>query len=623
MIKNLENRRFSLYRVTAGIFVAFLLAGIGLILFQVLTSTASSKTSSRDSMEVELSNSPATLQQSNTSLKSLSDVDGLVELATNTHGFAYLQLLDRFLLHADARQLAALIEESTKIKSPHARHMTQDEVFRRFAVVNPLQAVVSLDKIPQIRRDHSLRIILAEWSHYDLDECVKYVNTLDEPDRVVAFITIMNTLSDISPNRLREIGENLNISADLSDLVAKHKEYVSQDHPAADWNRMLNDSTDNSSQFLEMLPVVMKWIEHEGLDALTQVRNSLGDDTLRLQLLHRALELHSRFSPHEAFSYAIQTYQTDMYPSVLRLARNWVIRDPDAVLVALAEIESIELRKSLVEAVLDVWAGLSPHEFLDQLDTLPHWLQEVAQEIAIRTMILVDPMEAANQLFTDSNNKGTLLQAQSIVNSWSNIDALEAFKWVATNPHVRKYRMGLVQIALANLSVDDSEQAMQAATEQSLNSLGLGMEADVVTWLASQDLEAAISMLPKTREGITRLMAYLAVGERLAKSEDYQAAISLALDLPEDFQTDYFDGLFSRWAQASPSLVYSELEQLPSTEARSSAAKWLVLYNRFLGEESLSKSQLEKLRSHITKRDLEDLKEQETFYDRFEHLLQD
>lgn len=555
-------------------------------------------------------------------MKSVSDVGGLLELATNTHGFAYLQLLDSFLPHADVGQLETIIDESNKIQSPHARHMTQDEVFRRFALVSPIQAIANLDKIPQIRRDHSLRIILAEWSHYDLDECVKHVNTMEESDRVLAFITIMNTLSDISPNRLREMKENLNISSDLNDLVAMHKEYESQDHPATDWNRMLNDSTGNSSQFLEMLPVVMKWIEHEGLDALTQVRNSLGDDTLRLQLLHRALELHSRFSPHEAFSYAIQTYQADMYPSVLRLASDWVIRDPDAVFVALAEIVSIELRKSLVEAVLDAWAGLNPHEFLDQLDNLPHWLQEVAQEIAIRTMLLVDPKEAANRLFAGSNNKGTLTQARVIVSSWSRIDALEAFQWLATNPHVRKYQMGLVQIALANLPVDDSEQAMQTATEQSLNSLGLGMEAYVVTWLATQDLQAAKSMLPRTREGITRLMAYLAVGERLAKNEDYQEAISLVHDLPEDFQTDYIDGLFSRLALANPALVYSELEQLPSIEARSSAAKWLVLYNRFFGEESLSKSQIENLRSHITQQDLEDLNEQARLYDRFEHLLQ-
>ncbi|MXW54008.1 MAG: hypothetical protein F4X44_13210 [Gammaproteobacteria bacterium] len=556
-------------------------------------------------------------------MNSVSDVsDRLMELATNTRGFAYLQLLDSFLLQADVGQLETIIDKSNQIQSPHALHLTQDEVFRRFALVSPIQAIANLDKIPQIRRDHSLRIILAEWSHYDLDECVKHVNTMEESDRVLAFITIMNTLSDTSPNRLREIKENLNISSGLNDLVAMNKEYESQDHPATDWNRMLNDSTDDSSQFLEMLPVVMKWIEHEGLDALTQVRNSLGDDTLRLQLVHRALELHSRFSPHEAFSYAIQTYQADMYASVHRLAMNWVIRDPDAVFVALAEIESIELRKSLEEAALDAWAGLNPHEFLDQLDNLPHWLQEVAQEIAIRTMLLVDPKEAANRLFVDSN-EGTLGQAQTIVSSWSSINALEAFQWVATNPHVRKYQLSLVQNALSNLSVEESEQAMQTATAQPLNSLGLGMEAYVVTWLAKQDLQAAKSMLPRTREGITRLMAYLAVGERLAKNEDYQEAISLVHDLPEDYHANYFDGLFRRFASARPALVYSEIEQLPSTEARSSAAKWLVLYNRFLGEESLSELQLEKLRSHITKEDLEDLNEQDRLYDIFEHLLQD
>ena len=198
------------------------------------------------------------------------------------------------------------------------------------------------------------------------------------------------------------------------------------------------------------------------------------------------------------------------------------------------------------------------------------------------------------------DNRGSQRQvASALVNSWAEKDALAALDWVLTDPFVDEisYRQSLLRPVLYFLARTNPDLAMDTALEQPLGRSRVGAEAHLIGSLAWRNLvDTAIKLLPRTREGNTRLNAYQSVGFTLLMRGEIDRAFSLGNDLPENNIDKYQYEIIERWAHRDHSAVYDNISRLRSKKLQSIAAYMLISNQR----NRMTNEQLREVANYLT-----------------------
>lgn len=99
-----------------------------------------------------------------------------------------------------------------------------------------------------------------------------------------------------------------------------------------------------------------------------------------------------------------------------------------------------------------------------------------------------------------------------------------------------------------------------------------GLEAEVISRIANQNLDLAVELLPQVREGITKTRAYTSVGNRYIDGGHSTEALELGIKLPNDDQASYYQSIAFSWVRIDPAGFVESLELLPTEEIRSKIA---------------------------------------------------
>ncbi|MCY4143488.1 MAG: hypothetical protein OXG08_07375 [Gammaproteobacteria bacterium] len=507
---------------------------------------------------------------------------------------------------SERHELIGLLYQSQEIEHSGRRASTLAAIGQRLADIDPYMALEVSLGVPMSIRASLLTGVYQEWSLANLDDAVASVQTLDTPMMQAALQTILETRSDLSDSRRREIASQFGREEFAYGLIAKQVATSLAERPEDAWNALLDDGMDDVYQLRELREVSLAWAERNGIAVLNEVHSALNeprDRWLRTELTSNVVEL----DPQAAFNHVLAQPPEERRFLLNLVASTWARSDPQGAFEAAASVEPASEAKILLGNVIQAWARNDPHEILSGLEQFDPEMRLVAAERAISSVAWSDPSEAA-KLVEEIRSK--VSNASSIESSLNyhrrEEDPRAALDWLLEEPQRGGTRRNsLIESTLEALAHVDPEHAFQVGLQQPLVWEGdTGMEAAVISELSSIDIEAAIALLPKVREE-SKVMSHVWMGVALVRQRDPHRALELGAQVPESDRDFYYAVIADDWAESNPIHLFEEMDQLDSPKLKSMMAQALLINQT--RSPILTQDQVERARSSLTQEDAEEV----------------
>ncbi len=526
-----------------------------------------------------------------TDITTLAGIQNLKDLEGAGSKFAQQVALYGLLQDANESKLAKLVEQSTEISPTSLQYSTQHAIFQRLASIDPRKALASVEKVPAHRHGSVISAIFAEWSHNSLDDAIAGAAKLDESKKTAALGGIMQSRDDLSDDLRRGIARQLGNEQYALDLIAQSQLSTVSGDPKATWNILVNDDQQDMAQVVMLVETAQAWYEEGGFGALLSMQDSLRDWTTRHIVLGSTIHRMSHDELESAFDKAVVNDQGGRWSIANIVTQAWVAVDPERAFAAVSTLDSGEVKQRLLETVVREWANDDPHVVLERLKELPDNVQRMAQEGAIISIARDDPVEASQLLSNVEGNRARSNIAWNLTSIWVNDDIHAALNWVLTDPVVANMRQQLLGQVLYQLAEVNPQLAFDTALNQPVSENREGLESTVIAYLARTNLQQALDMLSKVRDGRTKVAAYGNVGNELVRQGDVSQALKLAQEFVEPNKTQYLQSIVNTWSRMDPDNLLESMDRLPSSEVQSRAAMTLIASNwrgRRLTDEQLA-----------------------------------
>ena len=270
------------------------------------------------------------------------------------------------------------------------------------------------------------------------------------------------------------------------------------------------------------------------------------------------------------------------------VVRNLCRRQPDIALVSINVFPS----KYHDQVYLEIAEGMSDDDPVAALELLP--LTNVWPETP------PDPSRTG-----EFSNRPSLLyfSIKQIVSDAAEADPIATIEWL--NSEASKLddstRQQYLDEVFKGWSSSDPDQAFEMALQTPLKDGTSGLEATVVGWLTYRDLDRAIALLPRVREGETKAEAYSRVGLRLEDQDRLSDAVQLGNDLPENDREEYLDTLaFSVGTRTPFTYLESGIRELPTQGLQSRVARSALMVSGTVMSPDLTDQQQSQLKEYLT-----------------------
>lgn len=532
------------------------------------------------------------------------DLASIFELPTY---FERSVALDDMLKSANLPTLLDLLEQSHNVLGLEMRRSTQDQIFRKFATLDPIQALSHAQSFPRVQYEHFASQIYREWSMIDLDASLAYaeqhVPTLGRSGQQVVLEQIFRVAWDFLDEAKLQIAARLAIHPDRANALLKNMEKDKPlDNPTQAWKEVLsveNFGDDESDQLLQIALVV---IEMDGYAEFADLANSIQDRRIRTRLISRALS--NRMDTDEmgtVFKHAVQLFHETARPVVFECAERWAQSDPLAALDAMSNVSNDQIRKHLEELAIETWIERRPLEVVQQLELLPLEYREKAQTEGIFSMSLRHPKEATEYLDKISDERLRMNVMTNLLQNWALRDIEEAFTWFLDNPDLEipkgNSRSMLLDSLLSRVAPENAPSLIELALKYPVDETGSGWEGSIVGWLAYKDRTKAKALLPQVREGPGRFNAYVLIGLAMFRiDQNMNSVIELTEQLPADEHAEFFSEILGRSFLQE---AYEQIDKLPTPEAQARAALRL-LQKAATVPNTYTDQQIDNLKSFLT-----------------------
>lgn len=593
----MERNRFrSLGLVALGITLGVVATVFVLLGLNTLPSDSANESIAKRPADADIESERGELKGSGSTAKRERETDlGLLKFLTQApSAFERTEALYSLLLSADQKLLTKLLEQSENIGSETLKHTTQNTIVQRLTWVDPKLALSTIDSLPSDRHNPLISTVFGEWSIVDLDAAVAHAKILEQSRKYAAVQGIIGAQDNLSNGLTEGIAKELQI-----DLNVFEQENLSKSL-AADWQELIADEQSNMAQTAQLLRLAQEWVDQSGLDAIAQIDKSLNDPLLKKTVLGSVLQKAMLADPHAVLQQALN-FEDDLRELVLEtMARAWASIGPQEAMESISSIESHRIRRQMLDHFVTTWANYDPKGMFENFDLVPENLRSYAEEQAIRAIAQTTPADAVQFLANVSDEYVSFDLTMELATSWSDQDALAALNWALSHqfPNSSLERQ-VLNTVLRSVAADNPELALQTALDQPSDLIGLGLEATVVEEVARTDIERAISMLSQVREGYTQSFTSVAVGKALVRNNEIDRALELAQELPEESRDLYYNLVVNEWAYSNPKSLVSKLEELPSTEAKYTAAMDLTRLN--VGTNVLTTDQMTFVKSFLPK----------------------
>ena len=483
-------------------------------------------------------------------------------------------------------------------------------------VVGQLEPVSNQSELMHLQRylnvdqDTSMpmvQTVFRDWATTDLQSAIDSAKKLAVDTKNNALIGILKALSGQSLSSYRKVAKELGDEERGIDAYILSFATNRVNDPRAAWQEVIALFKPNHSNHTRALRnIARQWYEHIGFGVLDNVNISNLDKNVKSELIVHLLEHAVADKPNQAFQYSLAVPSENRESSATdRVVKTWAESDPKAAFQAASSIEKSGDREYFQRRVASIWALNEPREVIDHMEDFPPNIREYVIDDAISGIARVSPKEAAELAVIHGSGGPNDFLPSFVIGIWMETDLEAALNWVYSAALDEDKQYTWVSAITSNLVESDPRRAFDIAVKQEIpdiNLLGMemyetGLEAEVIWAITDEDLDLAVELLPKVREGKTRTSAYRAIGQRYIELGDSKKAFNLGLHLTEESQAEYFDSISWTWGNIDPAGLIESIEDFPTKEIRSNVASRMT---RGSSRNNFTDAQLEILKQYLS-----------------------
>ena len=520
----------------------------------------------------------------------LSDLQAfeLDDLYDSVSSFEFTATLYSLLVEKDEDGLLRFLKQSTSIESTIARQVVRALVFERLADIDPSMALEHVLDLPGQHRIESLETVFQEWAWSDLDAAIAAGIQLAHPLRNVALQTILQTRNDLSEKMQRDIGSRFGDIYSVERIIAEERSWLNTLTPEEAWNKVIEDEEQLTQRIGLLVNIAEDWWQQDSEGFLQKIVDSIelssdhwsSDEYVVLRLLVQALAEHS---PQDIFDQAANLSAPCKDALLYAIAQHWSRFDPSAALEVFSTYESDDRRKRLTRLVAQAWARSNPRELLALSSSLAHPWQVIAMEEAILSIGRDDRdeglrilLDARSRGFVGTNRVGTMNIENTFFSEWTKEDPKATIQWILANKEIEKHeRQRILKVIMRSLDPNDRSLTFEMAMSEFSDSPVYDLERTLIQTLASKDIEAAISLLPRIRAE-SKLSAISLVGGALVIEKRAKRALELGALLTNNQKLDYYGEILHQWARSNPKQLMESFSSLATNELKTLAARALT-----------------------------------------------
>lgn len=505
---------------------------------------------------------------------------------------------------ADEETLQQFLEESKNLNSVSLKDEIQDTIVQRIAINSPQSALKAVDELPTERRNALISIVFQAWSASNLEEAIKHAQTLDETTRKDAIESIVKARDDLADDELRAIARRLGGEGIALKVLAQkrpHNELIPD--PESEWNAFVQDHEKRVHDFDEAQSalfsfIIRSWIEQDGLEAVDTILESAPRQWSMMQPWTTLLDELVETDIQLALDLAVRVREITHRHHKLaeHVLERWTMSNPQAALDATFAIEAPTFRNRLQRQVFKTWSESDPYTLANSIGNFRADLQDRARWWSATEITKTSPQMAVEIVGEISDRDYREFATEWIVGEWAKHDIAQTLDWIQSDPRASHIQDSLEQRAFRELANHDPQLALETVLDMPVNAGEEGMEADLIGWIAFEDLDAAVAMLPFARKGVTQFRAYDEVIQSSLSHGDSERAMELFLEQAE------LEGAIRQGTRAlnylardAPHRLFASVEELPTGEWQAESARTLLRYHR--GKNTFTSDQLSNLRA--------------------------
>lgn len=529
-----------------------------------------------------------------------SEVGALVRILSK---FERTMALDRLLEDATSSRLLDLLIQTETVQPQHLRDEFRQGIIRKFAIIDPVEALKSIDETDQVSQTILVSAIFEEWSASSPDQAIKYVGDIEKPRRGYALQGLLKSGVELPESVRRELAHDFDIRQFALDQKAAALLTKSLDNPAKEWHSLLADFASDSDSLSDIqrnaaVHVASEWLGQDGIAVMPSLMESfpLRDD--KVWLTKGIIQRLAATDSDSLRSFAAEMERTHHWV-LMKAIEDWAASDGENALHAarVMDREDAVNPAKMQRATIDSWASNRPHSLVAALPRIPVELRLWSQQTALMAMGYSTPESVPALLRNVQDDLVREMVVINVVREWAKIDPYAAFEWASTDPTLKDVPGDPPGIVFGVVARQNPYAAIPIAKTFPVDSDGIGPEAGVINAMARLDVEAAIGMLDSARNKATRRSAYVGIGRALVRQGESGRAIQLVENEPEAVQSSYFNDFAYIWLEYHPLDMLAKIEDLPTIDAKKVCSS--LLQRRHEREPFLDAKDLEKIAKYV------------------------
>lgn len=509
-----------------------------------------------------------------------------------------------FLVHVNnwsREELALAIEQTAKIPNSIATVSIKELLVGELARTNPEQAFDKVWSFPSALWYDLLPIVFREWSRLNMDEALTAASNLVGTLQESAIRAILDEQEDFTESKIENLTRTLGLHALTQRLIQESEVQNLMGRPTEAWELMMANNAVDDEYWNVLVEVAKVWKQQDGINVLDHLYSDLYDRNI--STFTHVLQAIAEETPAQAFDWVVGTSPDVQSKTAAIVLEAWARQDPIGALDASARLADLGNGYWTRQVITSIWAKKDPRALIQHVPHLPKKNRNIAVSAALASLLPLDPNEALESLqqlrsvpgAVDHNAESTL------VSSWTKLDPTSAMEWVKTNKKSGSSEYVLMMREFARTyALIDPERALSVARDEASSSIfnSTYLEIEVLDSLARRgQIDVAIKLLDQVRDE-ARLSAVQTVAGSLIWNNRIEDVLTLAQEMTEDQQVDYFKSIAFRWMLDSPTSLIDNLPNLPSERVRQELVReTLSLAERY--DDYFTAAQIETIRTYL------------------------
>ena len=552
-------------------------------------------------LEAKGSDESEKLQHSQVNFAAEQSFQRVIEIPDEfTRKGAYYFLLSQINHDDDALEL---LNQSKALNSVEDRYFFSGTAFRRLASLNPLLAFDQLDSFDRVQRNGMINVLFREWGRVAPEDAIASAESLTSTERYMAFQLILQNADSLTDSDRKKLSDFVPRGISVSPETFVSIRDIQKLEPETAWNRAVSQISNDMDSITLALNAAVPWIQRDGVEALRKIAPTLPNDSIRASVLPPLAEMVAMYEPEEALTFMQDYPERDDHPftATNRILQKWTADDPQSALAAAARLDSRSQSTKLQVQALKAWAKHEPEVVWDYLTHQSREIREKVRSDVLFAMTHDEPHKALALVETVEDSQEQNRLQQMLLRHWGHNSPRSALDLLLTQP-INDQNSTMILAAITHLT----EQNPRAAFELAMNSeipLKDQMQLRIVQTTARTDSDLAIEFLGSISPQL-RAQAAPHIG-RAMLSYDPSRAIEFGQSLDSEFQNAYYQHLFSNVMSDDVYAFIQVLDELPSQQLVSLAARNLL--SRFERSDRLSSDEKRFLEERLLPADREQL----------------